>query len=196
MTDWAELELTRGARGHVVVSDKLREFDPRTKRHVDTPVKLRIPRPADLVQARVDVRAMFAARKLDPVADKDLFEELEQACLLAKCVRDPQTEGQLCEPEELLQRFDEGSLQDLLGRLRVYRDMLDPRDRLLTEEDVIRKVLEVARAGHLLPLTGIAGFEQPSFLVSMAELAATSPKVLAWLRSSATSTPASSPLVT
>lgn len=194
--DWDELEMSRGAKGHVVVNEKLREFDPQKKAFVDTPVKIRVPRPADLLQARIDVKALFAQRKLDPAADKDLFEESEQLCLLAKCIRDPETEAQMCDPEELPGRFDEGTLQDILGRIRVYRDMLDPRDRVMTDEDVYRKIIEVARAGHCLPLTGIAGFEQPSFIVSMAELAATCPTVLAWLRSSATSTPAQSSQVT
>jgi len=186
--DWSELEMERGAKGHVVISDKLREFDPRTKAFVDVPIKVRVPRPAELLQARIDVKAMFAREKLDPAADRDMFEEFEQLCLLAKCIRDPETEAQMCEPDELKSRFDEGTLQDILGRIRVYRDMLDPRERIMSEDDVYRKLIEVARAGHCLPLTGIAGFEQPSFIVSMAELAATCPTVLAWLRSCANST--------
>lgn len=187
--DWSELETERGAAGHVVVNDKLREFDPRAKAFVDTPIKVRIPRPHDLLQARIDARAMFVQLKLDAEKDRDLFDETEQLCLLAKCVRDPKTEAQFCDVDELPKRFDEGTLQDLLGRIRVYRDMLDPRERLTTEEDVYRKIAEVARTGQCLPLVAIAGFEQPSFIVTMAELAATSPTLLAWLRSSATSTP-------
>lgn len=184
--DWSELEMNHGANGHVIINDKLPEFDPKTKAFVDVPIKVRVPRPGDLLQARVDVRAMFAQHKLDPVADRDLFEEMEQLCLLAKCIRDPKTEAQLYDAEELKDKVDEGSLQAILGRIRVYRDMLDPRDRLMTDEDVYRKIVEVARQGHCLPLTGIAGYEQPSFIVSMAELAANSQKVLAWLQSSET----------
>lgn len=187
--DWSELETERGAAGHVVVLDKLREFDPRKKAFVDTPIKVRVPRPHDLLQARVDAKVSFVQWKLDADKDRDLFEETEQLCLLAKCIRDPASEAQLCDVEELPKRFDEGTLQDLLGRIRVYRDMLDPRERITTEEDVYRKIVEVARAGHCLPLAAIAGFEQPSFIVTMADLAANSPTVLAWLRSSATSTP-------
>lgn len=187
--DWSELETERGAAGHVVVSDNLREFDPHKKAFVDTPIKVRVPRPYDLVQARVDAKACFLRWKLDAEKDHDLFEETEQLCLLAKCVRDSATEAQLCDVEELPKRFDEGTLQDLLGRIRVYRDMLDPRERLSTEEDVLRKIVEIAREGQCLPLAAIAGFEQPSFIVTMAELAATSPTLLAWLRSSVTSTP-------
>ncbi len=190
--DWSELETERGANGHVVVLDRLREFDPKTKAFVDTPIKVRIPRPQDLLQARIDARVAFVAMKLDEQRDRDLFDETEQLCLLAKTIRDPKTEAQLCDVEELPKRFDEGTLQDLLGRVRVYRDMLDPRDRLTTEEDVYLKIAEVARVGHCLPLAGIAGFEQPSFIVTMAELAVTSPTMLAWSRSSGTSTPAQS----
>ena len=190
--DWSELETERGAAGHVVVSDKLREFDPHKKAFVDTPIKVRVPRPHDLLQARVDAKACFLQWKLDTERDSDIFEETEQLCLLAKCIRDHATEAQLCDVEELPKRFDEGTLQDLLGRIRVYRDMLDPRERLTTEDDVFRKIVEVARKGHCLPLAGIAGFEQPSFIVTMAELAVTSPTVLAWSRSSETSTPAPS----
>jgi hypothetical protein len=192
MADWSELEMVRGASGHVCVTERLREFDPKKKAFVDKPIKLRIPRPNDLAQARVDVRAMFLAKKLDPDKDKDLFDEFEQLCLLSKAIRDAETEAQLYDPIELAQSVDEGPLQDLLGRLRVYRDMLDPRERLMTDEEVYTKIIEVARAGHLYPLTDIAGRDQPSFVTTMACLAATSPTVLAWLQSCETSTLAAS----
>jgi len=188
---WSELEVVDAEDGHRLVRDVIREKVPGSDKVKDVPVMVRIPRPMDLVTARVDARVAFAKHKaLDADRDKDLFDEIEQLCILAKAIRTVDApHAQLATWEELASRYDEGSLQDILGRLTVYRQMVDPRVSAKTEEDVWKLIFAVARAGNLLPLVGIEQHEQPSLLVTMASQATLSPTGRRYAQSFGISTP-------
>ncbi len=188
---WAELEVIEGETGHILFKDQIRQRSPDGWRAVD--VRVRVTRPEDSLRARALARAWFAEMKLDPDRDLDTFQEMEQLCLLALALRTAKPpHAQLATHDELARGFDEGSLQDVLGRINVYKTLLDPRDSALTEDQIFAKIVAVAKRGHLGPLTDIAGHEQPSFLLRMAEEALRSPRVRSGLQSLETSTPAPS----
>jgi hypothetical protein len=182
---WAELEIIPGEDGHMLVRDQIRERDPASGAWRAIPVRVRIPRAMDLIRARADARAWFATFKdLDADRDAETFEEMEQLCLLALAIRTAQPpHAQLVECDELATRYEEASLRDLLGRLRTYRDMLDPRVSVKDENDFWHLIASVARVGHLGPLTDIAGHEQPSCVIFMARQALQSPTGQSWLQS-------------
>jgi hypothetical protein len=190
---WAELEAIRGDDGHLLIPDELRQRNARSGKFESVPVLVRVPRAKDILIARADARVWMSKFKgLDPERDSDVFDEMEQLCLLARAIRDPKTKAQLEPAEDLSDKVDDKSLEDLLGRLQVYRDLTDPRESDLTEEQLWTRVAEVVRAGHLGPLTGIAGPDQPSCVLFMAHQALQSPKGRAFVQSLGSSTPAPS----
>lgn len=187
---WAELEAVRDDGGHLFIPDTLRQRDPKTGDFRSVPVLVRVPRAKDIILARSDARVWMSKFKgLDPDRDTDVFDEMEQLCLLARAIRDPNTKAQLEAAEELSDKFDDKSLEALLGRLQVYRDLTDPRESDLTEEQLWTKIVQVVRVGHLGPLTDIAGHEQPSFVTFMAHQALQSPQGRAYVQSLGSSMP-------
>ncbi len=188
---WAELEVIDGESGHVLFKDQIRQRTREGWKAIE--IRVRVTRPEDSLRARATARAWATELKLDPDRDQDMLAEIEQICLLALAIRTAKApHPQLATHEELARDYDEGSLQDVLGRINVYKHLLDPRDAGLSEEDVFKRIVAVAKRGHLGPLTDIAGHEQPSFIVRMAALACDSPTLCSWLQSLESSMPAPS----
>lgn len=189
---WEELEVLDHEDGHLMFKDHLRTRSKAGKVEL-VEVRVQILRVDKIARARADCRRWCAELGLDEERDKDLFDELEQVCMLALAIRDPQPPyAQRYEPAELARDFDEASLQDLIGRIQALRGAIDVRESQLTETELWQKIAAVARVGHLLPLTDIAGHEQPSCIVFMASQAMNSPRGQSWLQSVATLTPAHS----
>lgn len=189
---WDELEVIEHPDGGLLFKDEIRRKLPKGWERV--PVRVRVPRPAHNVEARANARRLFAQNKdLDPERDKDMFDELEQFCLLSIAIRDPESLGQHADPEELAAQYDEESLKDVLERMQVYKRLLDPRDEIGDDTDKFwLTLLKVDRVGHLGPLTDIAGREQPSFVLRTVREALKSPTAPSFVRSRGTSTPAPS----
>lgn len=187
---WEELEVIEHSEdGSLMFRDALRK---RAKNGaVETvPVRVQVLRVAKIARARGDCRRWFGELGLDEERDKDIFDQLEQVCMLALAVReDKPPHAQAYTAEELARDFDEASLQDVIGRIQALRQAVDVRESHLSEGEIWQKISAVARVGHLLPLTDIAGHEQPSCIVFMATQAMRSPKALAWLQSVGISTP-------
>lgn len=192
---WNDLELIEDDQGRLLFKDQIRL---RTKEGWKAvPVRVRVPRALDMAKARRDARQLMAEEKLDETRDKALFEELEQACVSAVCIRDPATLGQLADARELLSQYDDASLIDVRSRINLYKELVDPREFAeLTDTRVFELVMAIQRHGHLGPLVDIAGDAQPSFIMRMVGLAWTSPIVQSYAQSLVTSTPAESPPVT
>jgi hypothetical protein len=190
---WEELEVSRHASGRLMFRGELRQRNERGQIKV-TPVRVCVPNPRDKVEARAEARGWFASIKnLDVDRDKDLFDEMEQVCILALAVRtsDP-PHGQFCDYEELA-NYEEASLRDIRERITVLEQMLDPREPVTNEETFWRKTFAVARGSTILPLTDIAGHEQPSLVVRMAKEACRSPTGQRFAQLFGTSTPEPSP---
>lgn len=187
---WEELEVVTHEDGHLLFKDQIR------RRKADgsvegIPVRVRIVRTQEIAEARAETRQLFGRIKsLDPDRDKDVFDELEQVCILSHAIRTFETPySQFASYDELLTGYDEGSLQDIIGRIQALRQLLDPRESQLTEDQIWATIFAVAKRGHLFPLTDIAGFEQPSCIAFMASQAMRSPRGRAWLQSSGNSMP-------
>lgn len=190
---FAELEASRHDSGALMVREQLREIDADgTMTAVDIRVKL--PVPLDYVKAALRAREWAASIQFDPGTDASLFESMKQVALLSLLVRTVEApHAQFADVDELGGgRYQETSLLDLLERINVYKDLFDPRHVELDEEKAWETTFAVVRAGHLGPLTDIAGSARPSFLLFMARQAATSPTAQSFAQSRGISTPASS----
>lgn len=189
---WDELEVSRHDNGRLMFPDQLRRKNERGVIET-TKIRVCVPQPADNVEARVRAAVWFGSKKvLDRDKDKELFDEMEQVCLLAQAIRTYEAPHAQAYDAEELARFDEVSLHDIQERINVYKAILDPRDDDTSEEAFWRTVLAVGRTGNLLPLTDIAGRVQPSFVVRMAREASRSPTGKSFAPSPEISTPAPS----
>lgn len=185
---WDELEIVEHGDGTLLFSDKLRKRN--AKGGVDEiPVRVCVVRSIKIAEARAETRAWCKELKIDPALDRDIFDNLEQLTITARAIR---THGapyaQFATKEELATDYDEASIWDIKGRIEAIREMMDPRESELEYEQIWSKIAAVAKAGNLLPLTGIAGREQLSLVVFMAGQALSSPTGVAWQQSHATST--------
>jgi|GEM_PF-3423020 len=179
---WAELEVVEHEAGQPMFKDTIRRRKGAGWEEI--PVRVRVPRGGDHLKARKAARAWFKELDLDPKADKDLFDEVEQFCILSRAIREPEPpHAQFADAQELVDQFDEGSLSEVLDHINVYKRQLDPRDHEMSEDEIVETIIAIRRCGHLGPLTGIAGPAQPSFLLSMAYAASTSPTVQSYAQS-------------
>ncbi len=193
---WADLEVVEHGDGTLLFKDFLRVRGTSGKVELK-PVRVKIIRGLEIAEARAQCVAWCQRIKLDREKDHDQFDALEQACILSLSIRSNEAPyPQLCEAEELLRKFDETCLQDILGRIEALRQIIDVRESELTQDRIWATITRVAEAGHLLPLTDIAGPEQLSCIVFMASQALKSPMGLAWLQSLGISTPGQSPETT
>ena len=188
---WEELEVLEHEAGQLMFPAELRRRDTKGT-VVKTKVRVRVPSPQDHFAARAQARKWAKTIELDPVADQDMFEQLEQLALLSRAIRtgDPPY-GQFATAEEL-GAYDESSLRDIQEQISGFKAMLDPGDSLQTEEQVWRAIITVAREATIAPVLAFAGRDQPSLVVRMALEACRSPTAQSWLRSFGTSTPESS----
>lgn len=192
---WEELGVLEHAAGQLMFPGKLRRRN-KMGAAAEVPVRIRVPSPSDHFAARAEARAWMAKPelKLDPVANKDIFEQMEQLCLLAKAIRtDTPPHPQFEAAEDLAAKYDEGCLADIQEQVNAFKERLDPRPPLATEEDVWRTIVAVAKAANIDPLVDTAGRDQESCIVRMALEACRSPTGQRWLQSFGISIPAPSP---
>ena len=186
---WEELEIVEHENGALLFSDKLRKRN--AKGGLDEiPVRVCVVRSLSIVEARVETRRWAALLKLDPALDRDIFDQMEQLTIIARAIRTHKApHAQFATKEELATEYDEASIWDIKGRIEAIRQMMDPRDSELDADRIWGKVVAVVKAGHLLPLTDIAGREQLSFVIFTASQALRSPMGVAWLQSHGISMP-------
>jgi hypothetical protein len=191
---WEELEVLEHDAGQLMFPGKLRRRN-KSGAVVEVAVRIRIPSPNDHFAARAEARAWMAKPdlKLDPVANKDIFEQLEQLCLLAKAIRrDTAPHPQFAAAEELA-AYDQGSIADIQEQVNLFKERLDPRPSVQTEEEAWRKIVAVAKEANIGPLVDTDGRDQEPLVVRMALEACRSPTGQRWLRSFGISIPEPSP---
>ncbi len=186
---WEELEVLEHEDGQLMFPAVLRRRTPKGEVH-ETKVRVRAPAPDDHFKARLDARRWMKTLELDAVADKDLFTQLEQLCLLARAVRVFESPHPQFATGEQLAKYDETCLQDLQEQINAFKSELDPRDSVRTDEEFWRTTVAVAREAHIGPLADIAGRDQQPCVVRMALEACRSPTGQSWLRSFGISIPA------
>lgn len=188
---WAELEVLEHEAGQLMFPALLRRRDAKGA-IVETKVRVRSPSAHDKLEARTEAIAWALKAKIDRKEDKDLFDQLEQICLLAKAIRTAEApHGQFAIPQDLA-RYDDGCLKDIQEQVNIFEAELDPRLSIMSEEQLWRTAVSVAREASLRPLADIAGREHPIFVVRMALEACRSPTGRRWLRSFGISIPDSS----
>lgn len=161
-----DLEVVEQA-GRLLFPEVLRRRTP--KGYEEEKVRLRVPRPLEITQARVEAIAMASKYKIDREKDSDLFEEYETICRLSKAIREyAEPHGQAYTAEQLLSGYDSVCLQDLWQRVDVYQKMIDPRITDVDADDVINAARGIAHTMSLSPLAAIAGSELDSCIITMA----------------------------
>lgn len=169
-TDWAELETFEFA-------DNL--LFPETLYHrgsggkwLEKSVMLRVPKPRDLRQARVEARLLAKQEKIDETKDKDLFVNLENMCILARGIRNDTEPYEPWEPDPLIleAKYDTVCLQHMWEKLERLNEVLNPAPKQLGSGEIVALIVAIAKARHLGPLIVYGPGAQTSFVVSMADL--------------------------
>lgn len=187
---WADLELEviEHAAGQLmfpaVVRRRLASGEVR-----ETKVRVRIPQADDHTQARIAVVEWFRRLELDRKEDKDLFDHLEQLCILARAIRSYDAPHPQFAKEEDLATYDEGCIKDIQEQIELFKKQQDPRKEIVTEEDFWRMTIAVAKERDLRPLAATVGQEQLNCVQRWALEACRSPTGRHWLQSFGISIP-------
>lgn len=185
---WEEMEVLEHEHGGLMFPASIRSRDG-TGEVKEEPVRVRMPSPAERLEARAESRNWCEKLKIDPKEDSDILRQCEDIIILAKTIRTFEApHSQFAAPQELAAKYDESSLRDIKERIEYFRAMLDPRDVVRTEEEFWEIVADVKRKKNLLPLADIGGGEAASFIMRLVKEACTSPTAPSSLRSSETST--------
>ena len=136
-------------------------------------VAFRVPRGKELRVARAMAREIAEREKIDPVADKQLFEDLDDTCIMLGAIRMP------TEPHDPLaidvddlekQLVDRDVLKLAWGKLEGFRRVVDPRPAAITREQVLAVVASISRKRDISPLHVFDGPAQTACVVFMASL--------------------------
>jgi len=189
---WAELEALEFS-GRLYFPDAIKRRG-KTGGIEEIPICIRVPRKDEKRTARLEARTWTQKIDIDTEKDKDLFDDLDTLCILARAIREvTEPHEQHQQAEWLESHYDSGSLAQIWDRLQVYDQMLDPRTETLTEDQFWGTVLAIGRTRSGLPLTEYAPSLQRSFLLSVVDQALLSPTLRSFLQSRDSSTQAPSP---
>jgi hypothetical protein len=185
---WAELDIVEHANGQLMFPAVIKRRLPSGELR-ENPVRVRVPSPDDEFEARKLARRELKRRELDEDRDKDLFEKIEQLEILALAVRTHAAPHAQFQPARDYHDYDEGSLRAVQEQITQFKAELDPRDRVQTDDEFWRLVVDVARSASIGPLVDTDGRDQPLFVVRMALELCRSPIASSWLQSFGISMP-------
>ena len=165
---WDDLEVLEHA-GHLLfpaeVYRRVRggEFEP-------IKVRLRVPRGTDLRKARVKAREWALEEGLDLQADRDLVDDLEIMCTLARAIRNatPPHEPWVADPRELDKDYDRRSLMQVWGKLDSLVHVLDPAPNTISGDEMVALLGAIVRENSIVPLAVYGPESQAGFIVTMA----------------------------
>lgn len=168
--DWGELEVLEHA-GYLLFPDTLikRERDGTFKQ---IPVTLRVPREPDMRKARVAARAIFQKEGLDEKADRVMFANLENFCILSQAIRNatPPHEPWEDDPQVLESKYDKSSLVQLWEKLERLHQVIDPAPDKISKQEMVLLIAAIAKERNLGPLAVYGSAAQTSFVVTMVDL--------------------------
>lgn len=164
---WEELEVVEHENGALMFPAELRKRDKLGK-VARTPVRVRVPRPIDQLEARREARVWFDELRLDIEEDKEYLDQIEQICLLSRAIREfTEPHSQFVDSKELA-TYDEACLKDIGEKINHLKLLQDPRDPIQSEDDFWRIVAEIKEKRQAIsPLADIAGHEQHSFIMRL-----------------------------
>lgn len=166
---WAELEILEHD-GYLLFPDQLmrRQADGSFKAR---PILLRVPRPHEKRQARVESRARALQAGLDLDRDADLVDDLENMHLLSNAVRNNTSPYEPLEPDvpTFEKMFDHASLNRTWARLQALHRLLDPRPDEISEGEMLALLSKIAKERSIAPLVVYGLDAQERFVISMVE---------------------------
>ena len=123
-------------------------------------------------QARKDARRIAAAEGIDPVVDADLFDDLDNVCIMHLATRNTTAPYEpLCgSAEEYERRFDRDVIKHMFGVLDDHAKLLDPQLDRLDQSQTLALIAAIAEGRSIRPLRAFGGAAQISFIVTMADL--------------------------
>lgn len=133
-------------------------------------IYLRVPREHEIRKARAEARRIAKEDGIDPEKDADLFETLDNICLLHLAIRNPkpQHEPLVGFPHELEENYDSASLAQVARKLRALMVAIDPVPPDLTEEQLLAVVAALAKDRTVLPLAVCDPASQHTCILYMA----------------------------
>lgn len=131
---------------------------------------LRVPRQHELRKARVDARQIALEDGLDLDRDKDLFGDIETACILSMVIRNSTTPYEQIEPDprQLEKTYDRESLMQIWTKLDALHNIIDPAAHTITQEEMFALIAAIAKERNIGPLAVYAADLQATFIVTMA----------------------------
>lgn len=190
---WEELEALE--QGGVLLFSETLQRRKANGKFEEIKVKLRVPQLGEIRSARKEAREIAAREGIDPKLDVDLFNDLDNACILWRAIRNdtPPYENWAMDVAELEKRLDKPCLAQAWGKLEGYRRVIDPRPVGMNKSQLLGLVSAIAEGRNISPLLAIDSPAQAAFVIFMASLlrsflSSKSPSAL-----SATSTQAPSP---
>jgi hypothetical protein len=189
--NWGELEILE-QDGRLHFHDKIyqRQADGE---FVGKDVLLVVPRGPDHRWARLESRRL--ALEMDPPLDldrdKDLVSNLEDMCLLSRCMRDPKQPSEPYDPFplELENHYEHKSLEQIYEKLDRLTLAIDPRPENVTEDEILGVITAIVKERNILPLAVLGQGVQNICIVYMADQLAISLGLKSSSDSSGESTP-------
>jgi hypothetical protein len=172
--DWAQLEVVEHA-GYLLFPDKIYKAQ-KSGKFKSEDVMLRVPRWNEQRQARVKARELAAREGIDEEKDRDLFENLENMCIMAVAIRSP------TEPYEpfisdvqggalaLEKTYDGPGLTQIWEKIDKLNDLINPAPEAITKAEMVALLAAISEARNILPLVAYAPGAQAFFIVTMADL--------------------------
>lgn len=181
---WEALEAIE-YQGRLLFPERIYRRGPKGELIADE-VMLRVPREGEIRKARAEARKLAAEDGIDPERDADLFETLDNVCLLWISIRNPkpQHEPLVGFPRELEARYDSASLAQVGRKLRALMEAIDPMPSEVNENELLAIIAALAKERTILPFAVCVPAVQVRLVLYMAERLTTSPD---WKSSSASS---------
>lgn len=135
-------------------------------------VMFRVPRDHEIRAARKECKAIAAADGIDPKGDADIYNQLDNVCLLWHAIRNvtPPHEPLCLSAKELESTYDRSSLAQAWSKLEGYRRVSDPRPANLSKEQLFALVASIAERKQITPLLAFDGPSQAASIIFMASL--------------------------
>lgn len=146
-------------------------------------VMFQVPREPDHRAAKIKARTIGIKEGFDLDRDKDVFEQLENICLLSICIRNKTHPYEPWEPDPLAleKKYDSSSLSAAYDAMDCYAGMIDPRPDDLSEMDCWSLVAAMAKAKNTYPLLVCGRDSQSTLVLFMADQLANSQAYKSWL---------------
>lgn len=189
---WDELEVLESS-GRLLFPDSIKRRG-KTRQIEEVAICIRVLRKDEKRAARLEARAWASKLGVDVEKDRDIFEDLDTLCILARAIRERAAPHEQHQQAEWLEsHYDSGSLAQIWDRLSVYEQMIDPRLDEMSEDDFWRTVLSISSTRSPKALTDFVPRLQQSFIISMADQVLLSPTLKSFVASRDSSTAEPSP---